>query len=271
MNPAAQPLPVQDVQGDARWISQVTLHHTGLNLLLLKSGGVSHFYFITTQFVHLFVCVCVFQHERFVQECKDAEPDVLFIGDSMVQLMQQHEVWRDLFSPLHALNFGLAGDTTCNVLWRIQNGELQNIQPKVVVLWVGTNNHQHTAEQVSGGVTAITQILISQLPQAKIIVLGLLPRGEHQNPLREKNAAVNELLRSSVPRLGPAQFLDVSAEFVQSDGSISKHDMFDFLHLTAAGYQTLSKPLHDLLLQTLEETSDSALHTQSVCSQFDLL
>uniref|UniRef100_A0A8C2JKI3 Uncharacterized protein n=1 Tax=Cyprinus carpio TaxID=7962 RepID=A0A8C2JKI3_CYPCA len=62
MNPAAQPLPVQDVQGDARWISQVTLHHTGLNLLLLKSGGVSHFYFITTQFVHLFlrcVCVCV--------------------------------------------------------------------------------------------------------------------------------------------------------------------------------------------------------------------
>uniref|UniRef100_A0A8C1JTA1 Platelet-activating factor acetylhydrolase IB subunit alpha2 n=1 Tax=Cyprinus carpio TaxID=7962 RepID=A0A8C1JTA1_CYPCA len=232
MNPAAQPLPVQDVQGDARWISQ---------------------------------------HERFVQECKDAEPDVLFIGDSMVQLMQQHEVWRDLFSPLHALNFGLAGDTTCNVLWRIQNGELQNIQPKVVVLWVGTNNHQHTAEQVSGGVTAITQILISQLPQAKIIVLGLLPRGEHQNPLREKNAAVNELLRSSVPRLGPAQFLDVSAEFVQSDGSISKHDMFDFLHLTAAGYQTLSKPLHDLLLQTLEETSDSALHTQSVCSQFDLL
>uniref|UniRef100_A0A3B3ZEJ9 Platelet-activating factor acetylhydrolase IB subunit alpha2 n=1 Tax=Periophthalmus magnuspinnatus TaxID=409849 RepID=A0A3B3ZEJ9_9GOBI len=156
-NPAAVPKPVEDVQGDARWISQ---------------------------------------HTRFVQECKDAEPDVLFIGDSMIQLMQQYDIWRELFSPLHALNFGIGGDTTCNVLWRLQNGELENISPKVVVLWVGTNNHEHTAEQVAGGVMAIAQFLATRLPKAKIIVLGLLPRGERPNLLREKNATVNSLLRS---------------------------------------------------------------------------
>ncbi|XP_030633557.1 platelet-activating factor acetylhydrolase IB subunit beta-like [Chanos chanos] len=216
-NPAALPVPVEDVQGDGRWMSQ---------------------------------------HNRFVQECKDAEPDVLFIGDSMVQLMQQQEVWRELFSPLHALNFGIAGDTTCNVLWRLKNGELQNIRPKVVVVWVGTNNHEHTAEQVAGGVVAISQLFISQLPQAKIVVLGLLPRGEKPNPLREKNTAVNGYLRSWLPKLGPVQFLDVSSEFVHSDGTISRTDMFDFLHLSASGYQTVAKPLSELLLQLLEETPE---------------
>ncbi|XP_018946080.2 platelet-activating factor acetylhydrolase IB subunit beta [Cyprinus carpio] len=200
-NPAAEPAPVIDVQGDGRWMSQ---------------------------------------HNRFVQECKDAEPDVLFVGDSMVQLMQQYEVWRELFSPLHALNFGVGGDTTCNVLWRLQNGELDNIRPRVVVLWVGTNNHEHTADQVAGGILAIVQLLLSRLPKCKIIVLGLLPRGEFPNPLREKNAAVNNLLRTSLPQLGPVQLIDVGGGFVHSDGTISSRDMFDFLYMS--------------LLQLLEET-----------------
>ncbi|KAM8741341.1 platelet-activating factor acetylhydrolase IB subunit beta [Acanthopagrus latus] len=217
LNPAAVPRPVEDVQGDARWMSQ---------------------------------------HTRFVQECKDAEPDVLFVGDSLVQLMQQFEVWRELFSPLHALNFGLAGDTTCNVLWRLQNGELENIRPKVVVLWVGTNNHEHTAEQVAGGILAIVQLLTSRLPKAKIVVLSLLPRGERPNPLREKNAAVNGFLRQWLPRLSQAQYLDVTGDFVHSDGTIIPQDMFDFLHLTASGYRSVSKPLSDLLLQILEETPE---------------
>ncbi|XP_051535190.1 platelet-activating factor acetylhydrolase IB subunit beta [Myxocyprinus asiaticus] len=214
-NPAAEPAPVIDVQGDGRWMSQ---------------------------------------HNRFVQECKDAEPDVLFVGDSMVQLMQQYEVWKELFSPLHALNFGINGDTTSNVLWRLQNGELENIRPRVVVLWVGTSNHEHTAEQVAGGIVAIVELLFSRLPKSKIIVLGLLPRGEFPNPLREKNASVNNLLRASLSRLGPVQFLDAGGGFVHSDGTISSRDMFDYLHLTTDAYRTISTTLHDLLLQLLEET-----------------
>ncbi|KAJ8372724.1 hypothetical protein AAFF_G00277930 [Aldrovandia affinis] len=217
MNPAAVPAPVKDVQGDERWMSQ---------------------------------------HARFVLECKDAEPEVLFVGDSMVQLMAQYEVWRELFSPLHALNFGIGGDTTCNVLWRLQNGELDNIRPKVAVVWVGTNNHEHTAEQVAGGILAIAKLLTSRLPRAKVVVLGLLPRGEWPNPLREKNASVNGLLRSRLPKFGTVQFLDVGGGFVHSDGAISPGDMFDFLHLTAAGYRAVAKPLSDLLLQLLDETPE---------------
>lgn len=85
---------------------------------------------------------------------------------------------------------------------------------------------------------------------------GLLPRGEHPNPLREKNAAVNGFLRSWLPRLGQAQLLDVSGEFVHSGGAISQQDMFDFLHLTLSGYRNVSKPLNDLLLQILEDTPE---------------
>lgn len=85
---------------------------------------------------------------------------------------------------------------------------------------------------------------------------GLLPRGERPNPLREKNTTVNALLRTWLPRLGQAQLLDVSKEFVHSDGTISSQDMFDYLHLTSAGYRTIAKPLSDLLLQILEETPE---------------
>ncbi|XP_058482486.1 platelet-activating factor acetylhydrolase IB subunit beta isoform X1 [Solea solea] len=217
LNPAAVAQPVEDVHGDGRWMAQ---------------------------------------HTRFVQECKDGEPDVLFVGDSMFQLMEQYEVWKEFFSPLHALNFSIAGDTTCNVLWRLQNGELENIGPKVVVLWVGTNNYEHTAEQVAGGILAIAQLLASHLPKAKIVVLGLLPRGEHPNPLRVKNAAVNGFLHSWLPRLGQTQLLDVGREFVHSDGTIIPRHMFDFLHLTSTGYLTVAKPLSDLLLQILDETPE---------------
>ncbi|KAF6078929.1 platelet activating factor acetylhydrolase 1b catalytic subunit 3 [Phyllostomus discolor] len=131
-NPASKPTPVQDVQGDGRWMS---LHH------------------------------------RFVADSKDKEPEVVFIGDSLVQLMHQCEIWRELFSPLHALNFGIGGDGTQHVLWRLENGELEHIRPKIVVVWVGTNNHGHTAEQVAGGIKAIVQLVNQRQPQARVVVL----------------------------------------------------------------------------------------------------
>ncbi|XP_023373074.1 platelet-activating factor acetylhydrolase IB subunit beta [Otolemur garnettii] len=173
----------------------------------------------------------------------------------MVQLMQQYEIWRELFSPLHALNFGIGGDTTRHVLWRLKNGELENIKPKVIVVWVGTNNHENTAEEVAGGIEArktneSSHFMFSALSQ------GLLPRGEKPNPLRQKNAKVNQLLKVSLPKLTNVQLLDIDGGFVHSDGAISCHDMFDFLHLTGGGYAKICKPLHELIMQLLEETPE---------------
>ncbi|XP_064425695.1 platelet-activating factor acetylhydrolase IB subunit alpha1 [Latimeria chalumnae] len=215
-NPAATPTPVTDVQGDGRWLSL---------------------------------------HNRFIAETKDKEPEVVFVGDSLVQLMHQFEIWRELFSPLHALNFGIGGDTTQNVLWRLQNGELAHINPKILVLWVGTNNHEHTAEQVAGGIESIVHLINERQPQAKVVVLGLLPRGKNPNLLREKNARVNEILKCSISKLPNAVFLSVDPGFVHSDGAISHNHMYDYLHLTRAGYARVCRPIHTLLLQLLEETA----------------
>uniref|UniRef100_A0A9J7YC08 Platelet-activating factor acetylhydrolase IB subunit alpha1 n=2 Tax=Cyprinus carpio TaxID=7962 RepID=A0A9J7YC08_CYPCA len=213
-NPAATPSPCQDIQGDGRWMSL---------------------------------------HNRFVSDSKGKEPDVLFVGDSLVQLLHEFEVWRKLFSPLHALNFGVGGDATQHVLWRLVNGELDHISPKVVVLWVGTNNHGHTPEQICGGIMAIINVIHQKLPHAHTLVLGLLPRGKSPNPLRERNASVNALVQAEVASLSHVSFLDMDPGFILSDGSIAHQDMYDYLHLTPQAYQKVCQPLHERIKSLLDK------------------
>ncbi|KAK0139787.1 Platelet-activating factor acetylhydrolase IB subunit gamma [Merluccius polli] len=217
-NPAATPTTCEEIHGDGRWLSL---------------------------------------HNRFVSDSKDKEPDVLFVGDSLIQLMHQFGVWRELFSPLHALNFGIGGDATQHVLWRLSNGELDNISPKVVVLWVGTNNQGHTAEQICGGILAIVQVIKNKLPLARTLVLGVLPRGKMPNPLRERNALVNQLVAEAVSSLPHASFLSVDPGFVHSDGSISHQDMYDYLHLTPQAYQAVCQPLHGHLKSMLDKPAEN--------------
>ncbi|KAJ0000037.1 hypothetical protein NQD34_011879 [Periophthalmus magnuspinnatus] len=216
-NPAATPTPCGDIHGDGRWMSM---------------------------------------HERFVSDGKGKEPEVVFVGDSLVQLMHQFGIWRQLFSPLHSLNFGIGGDATQHVLWRLSNGELDNISPKVIVLWVGTNNHGHTAEQICGGIMAIVQVIKNKLPLAHTLVLGLLPRGKMPNPLREKNALVNKLVQEALSSLPYTSFLNVDPGFVHSNGSISHQDMYDYLHLTPKGYEAVCDPLHEHIKSLLEKPAE---------------
>ncbi|XP_053736767.1 platelet-activating factor acetylhydrolase IB subunit gamma [Synchiropus splendidus] len=217
-NPAATPTACEDTQGDGRWMSL---------------------------------------HNRFVSDSKDKEPEVLFVGDSLIQLMHQFSIWRELFSPLHTLNFGVGGDATQHVLWRLSNGELDNISPKVVVLWVGTNNHGHSAEQICAGIMEIVRVIKNKLPHAHTVVLGILPRGKAPNPLRERNAQVNQLVQEDVSSLPHASFFNVDPGFVHSDGSISHQDMYDYLHLTPHAYQAVCKPLHAYLKTLLEKPGEN--------------
>ncbi|XP_053545964.1 platelet-activating factor acetylhydrolase IB subunit alpha1 [Bombina bombina] len=213
MNPAATPTPMPDTQGDGRWMSL---------------------------------------HEHFVADCKDKEPEVLFVGDSNVQLLHQLEIWRELFSPLHALNFGGCGDGTQHVLWRLENGELEHLKPKIIVLWVGTYNQGHSAEQIAGGIQAIARCIQRRQPQAKIVIVSLLPRGKNPNPLRDRNRQVNELLKELLLAVPNSMLLDIDPGFVHTDGTISHNDMFDYLHLSRFGYSRVCQILHRTLLQLLE-------------------
>ncbi|CAH1797599.1 unnamed protein product [Owenia fusiformis] len=205
MNTATVPTPVQDVQGDNRWMSM---------------------------------------HNRFVAQGKRREVEVLFIGDSLVQQLQFSPVWEKMFVPLHCLNFGIGKDETQHVLWRLQNGELDSLSPKVVVLLVGTNNHDHSADQVVEGILAIVNTIEEKQPEAQTVVVGIPPRGQNPNKLREKITKINQSLASKLSNEPRAVFVNVDAGlFVNSDGEISHRDMYDYLHFTAQGYQKLCEPI----------------------------
>jgi lysophospholipase L1-like esterase len=192
-------------------------------------------------------------HRRFAERAKQGNVDLLFLGDSITAGWHGNEVWKRFYGPRNAANFGIGGDRTQHVLWRIQNGELEGIEPKVVVLMIGTNNASSgTAEEIAQGVTAIVETLRHRLPRAKILLLGVFPRGEKPNSTREKLAAVN----AQIARLDDGshvRFLDIGKAFLSQDGSISRDIMPDYLHLNRRGYRIWADAMEPMLWSMLDE------------------
>lgn len=190
-------------------------------------------------------------HQRFVAQARELEPDVVFVGDSLLANLQATELWESWFAPLHSMNLGIGGDQTQNVLWRLRNGELECIKPKVVVILVGTNNHGNTADEVAEGILEICKTVRDKQPSADIVLLSLLPRGEKPNPIREKIKKINELITEGAKSIDRIQVMSLEKDLVGSDGCINHRDMFDYLHLTHQGYRRIFQPLHELLSQML--------------------
>ncbi|XP_065200931.1 platelet-activating factor acetylhydrolase IB subunit beta homolog [Planococcus citri] len=193
------------------------------------------------------------QHNCQLAETKEKEPDVVFIGDTIIQDLQQRPIWNEIFEPLHSLNLGIAFDCIENVLYRIQDGILDHIKPKIVVVHVGTYNINDKAVDIADGITKIVQEIQFKLPNAYIIVLEILPRGQFPNPLREKNDIVNELLRQKLASFSKVEVIGAGKTLCQNDGTISHHDMLDYLTLTEAGYRKVFEPIYELILQLMGE------------------
>lgn len=179
-------------------------------------------------------------HEKFLKIAQEGNTDLLFLGDSITAGWGgQKAIWEKAFGAYKPANFGIGGDRTQHVLWRIENGELETIKPKAVVLMIGTNNvGGDSAEAIAKGVTAIVKTIRAKQPQAKILLLAVFPRGEKAapNPGRDKLAEVNKI----IAKLDDGQhifYLDIGGKFLQADGSLTKEIMPDFLHLSAVGYQ----------------------------------
>src|SRR6185295_13587443 len=137
-------------------------------------------------------------HESFLKRAKEGKIDLLFLGDSITEGWGNNAVWQKNYAPLNAANFGIGGDMTQNVLWRIQNGEIEGISPKLVVLMIGTNNfglEGHPPDAVAKGVSTIVQTLRKKLPSSKILLLGIFPRDEKpETDARKKIRKVNETI-----------------------------------------------------------------------------
>lgn len=179
-------------------------------------------------------------HEQFVAIAREGAAELVFLGDSITAgWNSKKEIWDAAFGTYKPANFGIGGDRTQHVLWRITNGELDGIKPKAVVLMIGTNNvGSDSAEGIAAGITKIVQTIRSKQPQAKILLLAVFPRGEKadSNPQRDKLKEVNAII-AKLDDGKAVYFLDIGEKFLQPDGSLTKEIMPDFLHLTAAGYQ----------------------------------
>jgi lysophospholipase L1-like esterase len=195
------------------------------------------------------------RHAALLERSKKGA-DVIFLGDSLMQGWEGpdgEEAWKKHFEPLRAANYGAGGDRTQHVLWRITEGkELDALKPKVVVLLVGGSNLAvNSADEVVEGVTAVVKELNSQKPGAKVLLLGLLPRGAKANDkFRDKIKEVNKAL-AQLDDGNKVRYLDAGAKFLDKDGDLIESLMEDGIHPTAKGYaawaEAIKGPLEDLL------------------------
>ena len=179
------------------------------------------------------------RHQLLVDTAKKADIDLYFLGDSITQgWTKVPELWAKAFGPWKPGNFGIGGDRTQHVLWRLENGELTGVSPKVVVLMIGTNNSgSDTPEDTARGVNKIVTTLREKLPQTKILLLAIFPRGQDANDVKRKT---NDQVNAIISKLADDKhvfYLDIGAKFLQPDGTLSKDIMPDLLHPNAKGYE----------------------------------
>jgi lysophospholipase L1-like esterase len=192
---------------------------------------------------------------RHQAQCKallEKNPELIFIGDSITARWPA-ELLQEKFGAFRPVNLGMGGDGIQNVLWRLKNGVLDKTHPKVIVLLIGTNNITigMTPDQIAEGIATLLKAIQEKTPASKILLLGILPRGESiQEANNEKIHQTNAKLASLADNTR-IFYLDVGDQLVEPDGSISKEIMPDKLHLAGPGYtrwMDAMKPTLDKLL-----------------------
>ncbi|CAF3990727.1 unnamed protein product [Adineta steineri] len=194
-------------------------------------------------------------HQAYVQQAAQAGANikVMFYGDSIIQRwgIEGLQIWLAKYLPRGSVDNGIEGDITQNVLWRIRNGELTGLNPKLVVLMIGTNNiNQATPDEIAVGVQTICQEFRQRLPNTRILLLGLTPRSD--------GTAVSDiiaLINSKLINLDNGywiRFLNMISSFEISHTQVKPELYIDSRHLTEAGYQTwytIMEPLFAEMIQ----------------------
>lgn len=190
------------------------------------------------------------RHRAAVALMQARRPEIVMLGDSITHFwggeptggrtsgrMTGAAEWDRAFAGRRVVNLGYGWDRTENVLWRLTHGEFDDVAPAVVVVLIGTNNVSiNTPDEIAAGIAAICAEIHRRSSSTRILLLGLLPRGERPNPAREAVADVNRRIAGLDGRLG-VTYLDIGSVFVTRDGTITREVMYDFLHPTARGYQ----------------------------------
>jgi lysophospholipase L1-like esterase len=206
-------------------------------------------------------------HSNFVEIAKKGDIDVLFMGDSITDWWDSpgrgqgtngviplggKAVFEKHFGSMKVANFGIAGDTTQGVLWRLQNGEGEGFKPKAVMLMIGTNNtSRNSPPEIAVGVANVVFQLRKDFPDAKILLLAVFPRSGPTSKVRGQIDEINKVI-SALHDNQHVFYMDIGSKFLAEDGSIPKDIMSDGLHPTSKGYEIWAEAVHDTLAGLLK-------------------
>ncbi|HVA48652.1 MAG TPA: GDSL-type esterase/lipase family protein [Pirellulales bacterium] len=181
---------------------------------------------------------------------------VMFLGDSLTYgwTVFGNDAWNQYFGQFQPLDAGIPGDTTQNILWRLDNGLLDNVHPKLVVLLAGTNNLLNdSSADIAAGVKAIVDTLHERLPDTKVLLVGIPPTGTSASyPYRQKEAAANALIQALADGVDTF-YIDITPLLLAPNGDQQAGIFFDDqVHLTAAGYQIYAQAIGPLVERLME-------------------
>lgn len=192
------------------------------------------------------------KHEANKARAAEGDVDVLFMGDSITDFWRNETgrfagkpVLDEYFGDLRIANFGIAGDTTQGVLYRLDNGEGEGFSPKAIMLMIGTNNTRaNIAGEIAEGVGAVVLSLQNHFPQAKILLLGVFPRSTRDSPFRRQIAEINSII-SHLHDGKRVFYKDIGDVFLAADGAIPVDVMSDGLHPSTKGYRLWAEAVNE--------------------------
>lgn len=195
------------------------------------------------------------RHESMNSRVAQGNVDLVFIGDSITQGWEGagKEVWAEFYGDRNAVNLGIGGDRTQHVIWRMENGNLEGISPKLAVIMIGTNNSgNNTPEQIAEGVKVIIERIQEKCPETKILLLATFPRGANPEDARRMvNETSNQIV--CIYATGNVHFLDIGSKFLAEDGTLSKEIMPDLLHLSPQGYRIWAESIEEKVKELMGE------------------
>lgn len=203
------------------------------------------------------------RHEQILEKVKSSDPKLIMIGNSITHNLDSSDrkiFWDQYLNALNAVNLGISGDRTENVIWRLQNGEIDGINPKVATLLIGTNNTDgnnylaiSTPEELAEGIWKICSILREKLPETEIILMGILPYGYKPNHRDEINKATNRII-SGFPGIdSKIHYYDLGYLFLKEDGTVNNKLMPDYLHPNVEGDKLVFEVLVPVVSRLLEK------------------
>jgi beta-glucosidase len=198
------------------------------------------------------------RHEKCVELTKKGGYDLIFIGDSITQGWEGggKPVWEKYYANRKAANFGFSGDRTEHVLWRMANGEIIGLQPKVAVIMIGTNNIGHKSSgptDTAEGVRQIVGKLRTAMPNTKILLLGIFPRGATAQDQMRMDVAKATAEFQTLADKEHVFFEDYGRVFMSSQGVMWKNVMPDLLHPNTQGYEYWARVMEPTLKRLLGE------------------